>query len=74
MDIILVTPEQVEKYGETHCLVIAPALREGKEVYRAWTLLPGCGASIPVPCLLSRNRERDACALVCLALDVEGPS
>jgi predicted nucleotidyltransferase len=35
VDIILVTPEQVEKYAETHFLVIAPALREGKEVYHA---------------------------------------
>lgn len=33
VDVILVTPEQVEKYRNTHCLVIAPALREGKEVY-----------------------------------------
>jgi uncharacterized protein len=35
VDIILVTPEQVEKYAQTHFLVIAPALREGREVYRA---------------------------------------
>ncbi len=35
VDIILVTPEQVEKYAQTHFLVIAPALREGKEVYHA---------------------------------------
>lgn len=35
VDVILVTPEQVERYRNTHCLVIAPALREGKEVYRA---------------------------------------
>ena len=35
VDVILVTPEQVERYRHTHCLVIAPALREGKEVYRA---------------------------------------
>lgn len=35
VDVILVTPEQVEKYAETHFLVISPALREGKEVYRA---------------------------------------
>ena len=35
VDIILATPEQVEKYSQTHFLVIAPALREGKEVYRA---------------------------------------
>ncbi len=33
VDVILVTPEQVERYRNTHCLVIAPALREGKEVY-----------------------------------------
>jgi hypothetical protein len=35
VDIILVTPEEAEKYGKTHCLVIAPAPREGKEVYHA---------------------------------------
>jgi predicted nucleotidyltransferase len=35
VDVILVTPEQVERYRHTHCLVIAPALREGKEVYHA---------------------------------------
>lgn len=35
VDVILVTPEQVEKYRNTHCLVIAPALRGGKEVYHA---------------------------------------
>lgn len=35
VDVILVTPEQVEQYRDVHCLVIKPALREGKEVYRA---------------------------------------
>ncbi len=35
VDVMLVTPEQVERYRNTHCLVIAPALREGKEIYRA---------------------------------------
>jgi predicted nucleotidyltransferase len=35
VDVILVTSEQVERYRHTHCLVIAPALREGKEVYHA---------------------------------------
>lgn len=34
VDVILVTPEQVEQYRHTHCLVIAPALREGRVVYR----------------------------------------
>lgn len=33
VDVILVTPEEVERYRHTHCLVIAPALREGKVVY-----------------------------------------
>jgi hypothetical protein len=33
VDVILVTPEQVERYRNTHCLVIAPALREWKRVY-----------------------------------------
>lgn len=35
VDVILVTPEVVERYRNTHYLVIAPALREGKEVYHA---------------------------------------
>lgn len=35
VDVVLITPEQLERYRDTHCLVIAPALREGKEIYRA---------------------------------------
>lgn len=35
VDVILVTPEQVERYRDTHCLIIAPALREGREIYHA---------------------------------------
>jgi len=35
VDVILVTSEQVERYRNTHCLIIAPTLREGKEVYHA---------------------------------------
>jgi predicted nucleotidyltransferase len=38
VDVLVVTPEQVEQYRNTHCLIIAPALREGQEVYRACTL------------------------------------
>lgn len=33
VDVILVTPEDVERYRDTHCLVISPALREGRVVY-----------------------------------------
>lgn len=40
VDVILVTPEQVERYRNTHCLIIAPALREGKEVYHGQALSP----------------------------------
>jgi predicted nucleotidyltransferase len=33
VDIILVTPEQVDKYRNNPWRIIVPALREGKEVY-----------------------------------------
>jgi predicted nucleotidyltransferase len=33
VDVIVVTPEDVERYGDSPCLVIFPALREGKVVY-----------------------------------------
>ena len=35
VDVVLVTPEQAERYRNTHYLVIAPALRDGIEVYHA---------------------------------------
>ncbi len=35
VDVIVVTPEQVEKHRNTHWMVIAPALREGREVYHS---------------------------------------
>src|SRR6266516_7425773 len=35
VDVIVVTPKEVERYRNTHCLIIAPALREGREVYHA---------------------------------------
>ncbi|MCL4205305.1 MAG: nucleotidyltransferase domain-containing protein [Pirellulaceae bacterium] len=33
VDLIVVTPEEVEQYGDDPCLVIAPALKEGVVVY-----------------------------------------
>src|SRR5260370_1105798 len=33
VDVVLVTPEDVERYRDSHCLVICPALKEGKIVY-----------------------------------------
>ena len=35
VDVIVVTPEDVERYGDSHALVIKPALREGRVVYEA---------------------------------------
>lgn len=35
VDIVVVTPEDIERYGTSHTLVVAPALREGREVYAA---------------------------------------
>ncbi len=35
IDVVVVTPEDVERYGDVHCLVIKPALREGKILYAA---------------------------------------
>jgi len=38
VDVVVVTPEEVERYRDTHCLVICPALREGKVIYEAKAL------------------------------------
>lgn len=35
VDALVVTPEEVERYRNSHCLVICPAMREGKVVYEA---------------------------------------
>lgn len=35
VDIVVVTPEDVERYRDSHAVVIAPAVREGKIVYAA---------------------------------------
>ena len=32
VDVVVVTPEEVERYRDTHCLVIAPALRARQEI------------------------------------------
>ena len=34
VDVVIVTPEEVKEYGDTHALVISPALTEGQEVYQ----------------------------------------
>jgi len=35
VDVIVVTPQDVERYGDSHAVVIRPAMREGKVVYAA---------------------------------------
>ena len=35
VDVIVVTPEDIERYGDSHPLVIRPALKDGKVVYAA---------------------------------------
>jgi uncharacterized protein len=35
VDVVVVTPEDVERYGDSPYLVLYPALREGKVVYGA---------------------------------------
>lgn len=35
VDVVLATPEDVERYRDTHCLVICPALKEGRVIYDA---------------------------------------
>ena len=35
VEIVVVTPEQVERYRDTHSFVVKPALREGRVVYDA---------------------------------------
>lgn len=41
VDVVVVTPEEVERYRATPCLVICPALREGRVVYGAKTPAAG---------------------------------
>lgn len=35
VDAIMVTPEDVERYKDSHALIIKPALREGRVVYES---------------------------------------
>ena len=35
VDAIVVTPRDVERYGDSHALIIKPAMREGRVVYEA---------------------------------------
>ena len=41
VDIVLVSTEDAERYRDSHCLVIGPALKEGRVVYDAKTSAAG---------------------------------
>lgn len=41
IDVVLATSEDVERYRDTHCLVICPALKEGRVVYESKTPAAG---------------------------------
>jgi predicted nucleotidyltransferase len=41
VDVVLVRAEDAERYRDTHCLVICPALKEGKVIYEAQALSRG---------------------------------
>ena len=41
VDVVVVTPEDIERYRDVHCLIIAPALREGRTVYERTASLTG---------------------------------
>ncbi len=40
-DVMVVTPEEVERYKDSFCLVLYPALREGKVIYDRGALSAG---------------------------------
>jgi predicted nucleotidyltransferase len=41
VDVVVVTPDEAERYRDTHCLVICPALKEGRVVYESEALAAG---------------------------------
>jgi hypothetical protein len=47
--VIVVTPEDVERDRDSHCMVICPAIREGKVVYGAQTIAAGRSARVAQP-------------------------
>lgn len=41
VDVVVVTPEDIERYRDAFCLVIEPALREGKIIYEREAVAAG---------------------------------
>ena len=44
VDVVLATPETVERYRDSYCLVYYPAMREGRIIYEAQALPSGRSA------------------------------
>ena len=40
VDVLVVTPEELQRYRDDPCLIVAPALKEGKVVYGSQTPAP----------------------------------
>lgn len=57
VDVVLATPEVVEQYRDTHCLVYCPALKEGKIIYDSKTL-PAVGSARVVKSSAKQPRVR----------------
>jgi predicted nucleotidyltransferase len=49
VDVVLATPEDVERYRDSHCMVICPAMREGKVIYGAKAVSAGRSARMAQP-------------------------
>ena len=37
VDVVVVTPEELQRYRDDPCLIVAPALKEGKLIYASKT-------------------------------------
>jgi len=42
VDVIVVTPEDVERYRDTHAIVIKPAIRDGRVIYEGVAVVSRC--------------------------------
>ena len=58
VDIVVVTPEEIERYRHAHCLVICPAIEEGRIVYDSKSTPSGRSARMAQP----REKQSGPCA------------
>ncbi len=67
VDVIVVTPWDIERYGDSHALVIKPALRDGKVVYAFRDPFAGRATSRTTPRrrAIRESTSRSASASTC---------